>query len=56
MVKRIRKEERDYDPDDGHLWIVQAMEENLRLLGLAFDNFQEMYDLARRQLALPGLR
>ena len=54
-VKRIPYEEREYDPEENHLWRVKASEENLRLLCLAFDNFRDCYDLAKRQMSLPGM-
>lgn len=47
--------ERTYEPEENHLWTIVANDHNLSLLCSAFDNFRDMYELAKNQLCLPGM-
>lgn len=52
-VKEIAFLDRDYDPEDDHLWTVQASEYNLSILCEAFSNFRKMYEVTKGQKRLP---
>lgn len=52
-VKEIAFLDRDYNPEDDHLWTVQASESNLSILCEAFNNFRSMYVATKGQKRLP---
>ena len=52
-LKLVPHPERDYEPEDRHLWTVLSTGPNAEVMGKAFDNFKSERETALKQLSLP---